>query len=146
MTKTLNNFVDGKVAALDGRDMELVDPVTEEVFAKAAVSSEQEIDAACQAAARAFESWGNTTPSERQLALLKIADAIESRAEQLVAVESENTGKPKALVRSEEVPPMVDQIRFSPARAACSRGRRPPSTWPATRRTSGVSRSACVRR
>ena len=67
---------------------------------------------ACKAAARAFESWGRTTPSERQLALLKIADAIEARAEELVAVESENTGKPKALVLSEEVPPMVDQIRF----------------------------------
>ncbi|MBV8218778.1 MAG: gamma-aminobutyraldehyde dehydrogenase [Solirubrobacterales bacterium] len=112
MTKTLTNFVDGKSAALDGRELELVDPVTEEVFAKSAVSSEQEIDVACQAAARAFESWGNTTPSERQLALLKIADAIEARAEELVAVESENTGKPKALVLSEEVPPMVDQIRF----------------------------------
>ena len=112
MTKTLTNFVDGEVAALDGRELELVDPVTEEVFAKAAISSEEEIDSACQAAARAFESWGNTTPSERQLALLKIADAIEARAEELVAVESENTGKPKALVLSEEVPPMVDQIRF----------------------------------
>ncbi len=112
MTKVLTNFVDGQAAVLNGRDMDLVDPVTEEVFAKAAVSSEEEIDAACQAAARAFESWGRTTPSERQLALLKIADAIEARAEELVAVESENTGKPKALVLSEEVPPMVDQIRF----------------------------------
>ena len=112
MTKVLTNFVDGETAALDGNDMDLVDPVTEEVFAKAAVSSEQEIDAACKAAARAFETWGQTTPSERQLALLKIADAIEARAEELVAVESENTGKPKALVLSEEVPPMVDQIRF----------------------------------
>jgi betaine-aldehyde dehydrogenase len=112
MTKVLTNFVDGETAALDGNDMDLVDPVTEEVFAKAAVSSEQEIDAACKAAARAFETWGQTTPSERQLALLKIADAIEARAEELVAVESGNTGKPKALVLSEEVPPMVDQIRF----------------------------------
>jgi len=112
MTKTLTNFVDGQVAGQNGRDLELVDPVTEEVFAKAAVSSEEEIDAACKAAARAFESWGQTTPSERQLALLKIADAIEARAEELVNVESENTGKPKALVLSEEVPPMVDQIRF----------------------------------
>ena len=112
MTKVLTNFVDGQVAGQNGRDLELVDPVTEEVFAKAAVSSEEEIDAACKAAARAFESWGQTTPSERQLALLKIADAIEARAEELVAVESENTGKPKALVLSEEVPPMVDQIRF----------------------------------
>ena len=112
MSKTLTNFVDGQVAGQNGRDLELVDPVTEEVFAKAAVSSEEEIDAACKAAARAFESWGQTTPSERQLALLKIADAIEARAEELVNVESENTGKPKALVLSEEVPPMVDQIRF----------------------------------
>jgi betaine-aldehyde dehydrogenase len=112
MTKVLTNFVDGHSGALDGKEMELVDPVTEEVFAKSAVSSEQEIDAACKAAARAFESWGQTTPSERQLALLKIADAIEARADELVAVESENTGKPKALVLSEEVPPMVDQIRF----------------------------------
>jgi betaine-aldehyde dehydrogenase len=112
MTKVLTNFVDGHSGALDGKEMELVDPVTEEVFAKSAVSSDEEIDAACKAAARAFEGWGQTTPSERQLALLKIADAIEARADELVAVESENTGKPKALVLSEEVPPMVDQIRF----------------------------------
>jgi len=112
MTKVLTNFVDGQTSGQNGRDLDLVDPVTEEVFAKAAVSSEEEIDAACEAAARAFESWGQTTPSERQLALLKIADAIEERAEELVEVESENTGKPKALVLSEEVPPMVDQIRF----------------------------------
>jgi betaine-aldehyde dehydrogenase len=112
MTKVLTNFVDGQTAGRNGRDMELVDTVTEEVFEKEAVSSKQEIDETCQVAARAFESWGQTTPSERQLALLKIADAIEARAEELVAVESENTGKPKALVLSEEVPPMVDQIRF----------------------------------
>jgi betaine-aldehyde dehydrogenase len=112
VTRVLSNFVDGQTAAIDGHVMDLVDPVTEEVFAQAAVSSEQAIDAACQAAARAFESWGQTTPSERQRALLRIADAIEARAEELVAVESENTGKPKALVLSEEVPPMCDQIRF----------------------------------
>jgi betaine-aldehyde dehydrogenase len=70
------------------------------------------VDAACRAAARAFESWSLTTPSERQRAQLRIADAIEERAGELVDVESENTGKPKALVASEEVPPMCDQIRF----------------------------------
>jgi betaine-aldehyde dehydrogenase len=112
VTRVLSNFVDGQTSTPDGRVMDLVDPVNEEVFAQAEVSSEREIDVACRAAARAFESWGQTTPSERQLALLKIADAIEARAEELVAIESENTGKPKALVLSEEVPPMVDQIRF----------------------------------
>jgi betaine-aldehyde dehydrogenase len=43
---------------------------------------------------------------------LKIADALESRAEEIIAIESENTGKPLAVTRSEEVPPMIDQIRF----------------------------------
>jgi betaine-aldehyde dehydrogenase len=64
------------------------------------------------AAAVAFESWKNTTPSERSLALYRIADAIEARAEEFIATEVENTGKPVALTRSEEIPPMVDQIRF----------------------------------
>ena len=60
----------------------------------------------------AFEAWRETTPSERSLALFRIADAIEARAEELVDAECENTGKPKALTMSEEIPPMVDQIRF----------------------------------
>jgi betaine-aldehyde dehydrogenase len=112
LTRVLSNFVDGQSAPPDGKVMDLVNPVNEEVFAQSTVSSEEEIDAACRAAANAFESWGQATPSERQRSLLHIADAIEARAEEFVAIESENTGKPKALVLSEEVPPMVDQIRF----------------------------------
>src|SRR5919112_1320277 len=73
---------------------------------------EADIDAAFQDSARAFEEWRNTTPSERQLALIRIADAIEARADELVAVESQNTGKPLGLTASEEIPPMCDQIRF----------------------------------
>jgi betaine-aldehyde dehydrogenase len=65
-----------------------------------------------KSASAAFEGWRDSTPSERQRALLKIADAIESRAEEFVAIESENCGKPLGLTASEEVPPMVDQIRF----------------------------------
>ena len=68
--------------------------------------------AAYAAAASAFGEWGRTTPSERQQALLGIADAIEANAEELIAIESANTGKIKALTASEEIPPMVDQLRF----------------------------------
>src|SRR5690348_16241027 len=64
------------------------------------------------AAAAAFPAWRDQTPAERQKALLKIADAFEERAEELIAAEVENTGKPVGLTRSEEIPPMVDQIRF----------------------------------
>jgi betaine-aldehyde dehydrogenase len=89
-----------------------VDPSTEEVYAIAPVATANEIDAAFAAAETAFATWRKTTPSERQRALLRIADAIEERAEDLLAAECRNTGKPIALTRSEEIPPAADQIRF----------------------------------
>jgi betaine-aldehyde dehydrogenase len=64
------------------------------------------------AAAAAFPGWRDATPSGRSLALFRIADALEARADDLVAVESANTGKPVAVTLAEEIPPMVDQIRF----------------------------------
>jgi len=110
---TLRNYINGAFAgAADGRTTEVVDPTTGEAYATAPLSAAADVDAAMAAAAAAFEVWRDTTPSQRQLALLKIADAIEARAEELVAVESKNTGKPLGLTASEEIPPMVDQIRF----------------------------------
>jgi betaine-aldehyde dehydrogenase len=110
---TLRNFVNGEhVDSLDGRTSDLVDPSTGEVFEQAPVSSAADVDRAVQAAADAFEGWRDATPSDRQKALIRIADAFESRAEELIEVECRNTGKPKGLTRSEEIPPMVDQIRF----------------------------------
>jgi betaine-aldehyde dehydrogenase len=109
----LQNFVGGHDTdfAHDERS-DLIDPSTGEVFATAPISREAEVTAAFAAASDAFETWRDTTPAERSLALLKIADTIEEKAEQLVAVESQNTGKPLAVTLSEEIPPMVDQIRF----------------------------------
>ena len=111
--RTLTNFVNGAARpAADGCTTDLVDPSTGEVFATAPLSGRPDIDAACAAAAKAFESWRESTPSQRSLALLRIADAIESRADELVDLECENTGKPRQLTMDEEVPPAVDQIRF----------------------------------
>ena len=113
MAQELQNFIGGQWTdtSFDKR-AELVDPSTGEVFATAPVSSETEVDAAVQSAAAAFEKWRDTTPSERSLALIRIADALEARADEFVKAESQNTGKPIGLTRSEEIPPMVDQIRF----------------------------------
>ena len=111
--RILQNFVDGRAVEADaGRTAPLIDPSTGEVFAEAPLSGEADVDAAMQAAARAFESWRDTTPSERSRALLRIADAVEERADDLVRAEAQNTGKPIGLTRSEEIGPMVDQIRF----------------------------------
>jgi betaine-aldehyde dehydrogenase len=114
MSRELSNFINGKpVSAASGETTDLVNPSTGEVFARAPLSRDADIDAAFQSAERAFEEeWRDATPSERQRALLHIADAIEDRAQELVDIESENTGKPKELTASEEVPPMCDQIRF----------------------------------
>jgi betaine-aldehyde dehydrogenase len=111
--KRVQNFVGGEyVEASDGRSSDLINPATGEVFAEAPVSNGADVDRAFEVAYRAFETWRETTPSERQLALLRIADAIEERAEDLVRAESENTGKPIGLTMEEEIPAMVDQIRF----------------------------------
>ena len=87
-----------------------------------------DVDAACQAAAAAFENYRWTTPGERQRYLLKLADVIEEDAEELARIECENTGKPFALTMSEEIPPMVDQIRFFAGAAGCWRASRAAST------------------
>ena len=111
--KKLQNFINGKsVDSSSGETTTLINPATGQPFATAPISNAADVDAAMKAAANAFVDWRDSTPSERQRALLKIADAIESRADEFVAAESENCGKPLGLTASEEVPPMVDQIRF----------------------------------
>jgi betaine-aldehyde dehydrogenase len=123
-TQTLRNFVGGSfVDTADGRTADLVDPSTGEVFAQVPVSSAADVDRAMSAAATAFEGWRDSTPSERQKALIRIADAIEARADELVDAEVRNTGKPRGLTLSEEIPPMVDQIRFFAGAARVLEGR-----------------------
>jgi betaine-aldehyde dehydrogenase len=110
---SLSNFIGGSsVSTKSAKTSMLVDPSTGVENFEAPVSGAEDVAAAVDAAAAAFPGWRDATPSERSLALFRIADAIEARAEELVAVESANTGKPLAVTMSEEIPPMVDQIRF----------------------------------
>ncbi len=111
--RAFKNFINGQfVDAGDGRTSPVIDPTTGEQYADAVLSGPADVDTAMRAAETAFGEWRDSTPSQRSLALIRIADAVEARAEELIALEVENTGKPIALTRSEEIPPMVDQIRF----------------------------------
>ena len=113
MTERFRNFVNGeRVDTKSGRFTPVVDPSTGEAYGEAPLSGADDVDAACKAAAAAFETWRDTTPSERSLMLWKLAQAIEDRSDDFVQVEGRNTGKPLALTKSEELPPMLDQIRF----------------------------------
>jgi betaine-aldehyde dehydrogenase len=109
----LENFIGGKRVATSGEGTHAVhNAATGEVIDTMGVSGAEDVEAAVEAARAGFAEWGQATPSERSLAMLRIADAIESRADELARLETDNTGKPLALVLSEEVPPAVDQLRF----------------------------------
>ncbi|MBU2694378.1 aminobutyraldehyde dehydrogenase [Pimelobacter sp. 30-1] len=121
---TLRNFIDGSsVDAASGATYDIVDPATGQAYATAPASGPEDVDRAMRAAATAFETWGETTPKERQEALLRIAQGLEDRAEQFVEAECRNTGKPVGLTRDEELPPSVDELRFFAGAARVLEGR-----------------------
>jgi betaine-aldehyde dehydrogenase len=111
--EALKNFVNGQFAATaDGRASDIIDPSTGEAYARAPVSGPADVDAALRCAEAAREGWRDTTPAQRSLALLRMADAVQARAADIVAAECRNTGKPVALTMAEELPPVVDELRF----------------------------------
>jgi betaine-aldehyde dehydrogenase len=111
--KVFANIINGEERpAASGDVLDIIDPSTGEVYATSPNSGQEDVDAACQAAAAAFETYRWTTPAERQRFLLRLADVIEANAEELARIECENTGKPFGSVMADEIVPMVDQIRF----------------------------------
>ncbi|GAB2991019.1 gamma-aminobutyraldehyde dehydrogenase [Nocardioides montaniterrae] len=118
------NVIDGKPReAADGATYDVLDPTSGSVYAKAPLSGAADVDQAYAAAATAFDAWAAITPKERQRALLRIADSIEARAEELCGVEVKDTGKPFQLTMEEELPPAIDQVRFFAGAARLLEGR-----------------------
>jgi len=125
MTKTkLQNFIDGEWAdPADGATEAIVNPATAETIAEAPLSSAEDVDRAVAAAKRASEGWATTTPGERALAMLRLADAIEENADEIADLEAANAGKPRSAFRDDEIPFMVDNLRFFAGAARCMEGR-----------------------
>jgi betaine-aldehyde dehydrogenase len=113
-TAPLQNFIDGEfVAAAEGATDSVVNPATGEEIAQVASSTQADVDRAVAAARAAFDAgWSTATPGERSLALLKIADAIEERADELAQLEATNAGKPINAFKDDEIPFMVDNLRY----------------------------------
>ena len=124
MVQTLQNFINGEFVPVTGTEtLDIVNPTNGEVVAKAPVSSQADVDSAMAAAATAFKTWKHATPSQRQAVLLKLADAIEARSEELVEAQHRNTGQVKAMIASEEVGAGADQLRFFAGAARLLEGR-----------------------
>ena len=111
--KRLKNFINGEfVDSASAEELEVVYPVTGETVALAPVSTADEVDAAMRAAQEAFKTWKHNTPADRQLMLLKLADALEKNADALVEAQHRNTGQPREMIRDEEVLAGANQVRF----------------------------------
>ncbi len=122
--ETLSNFIDGELVASSGGETEpVLNPATGEEIARAPRSSAEDVDRAVGAARRAFEGWSRTTPQQRSEALLQIAAALERHGEEIARLEALNAGKPIEAVTSDEVPVMVDNLRFFAGAARVLEGR-----------------------
>jgi betaine-aldehyde dehydrogenase len=124
-TKTkLKNFIGGEaVDPAEGQSEEVVNPATGGTIAEAPLSTEADVDAAVAAAKDAFHSWATTPPNERARALLRMADLIEERGEEIADLEAADAGKPRSAVVEDEIPVMADQLRFFAGAARCLEGR-----------------------
>ena len=122
--RTLQNFIDGSFRpAAGGATEPVLNPATGEEIALAPLSEAADVDAAVDAAKRAFETWSQTTPAARAEALLGLASSIEEHGEELAREEAINAGKPIAGVLSDEIAVMVDNLRFFAGAARCMEGR-----------------------
>lgn len=121
---SLQNFIGGRYVPVHGDGtMPLIDPATEDVYGTLPVSDRDDVDTAYAAASAAFPFWRDTTPADRQLALFRIADEMQDRAEEFADLESQDTGKPRATLVADEIMQSVDQLRFFAGAARSLEGR-----------------------
>src|SRR3954468_13940395 len=112
-TGTFNNFIDGEsVSAAGGGTADVINPATGEVMAQAPDSGAEDVERAVAAARAAFDGWANATPGKRSLAILRLADAIEARGDDIAELEARNAGKPLQAVKDDEIGAMVDNLRY----------------------------------
>jgi aminobutyraldehyde dehydrogenase len=115
-------LINGQLVAGAGAEVDVVNPATGESLVKMREAAPDQVDQAVVAARAAFKSWGQTTPQERSLLLLRLADRIEQASADFAALESLNCGKPRARALADEMPAIVDCFRFFAGAARCLHG------------------------
>jgi betaine-aldehyde dehydrogenase len=122
-TETLRNFIDGQPVVSTGDSEAVLNPATGEELARAPITTPEEVDSAVRAARGAFEGWSKTTPAQRAEALLGVADVLAEHGDEIARLEALNAGKPIEAVKDDEVPVMVDNLRFFAGAARVLEGR-----------------------
>ncbi|KJK05212.1 MULTISPECIES: gamma-aminobutyraldehyde dehydrogenase [Pseudomonas] len=115
-------LINGQLVAGEGDALAVLNPALGSVLVEINEASEAQVDAAVRAADHAFDSWSQTTPKDRSLLLLKLADSIEAHGEELARLESDNCGKPFAAALNDEIPAIADVFRFFAGASRCLGG------------------------
>jgi betaine-aldehyde dehydrogenase len=123
VSELLRNLIAGEPSESAMETMEVLNPATGEELWRAPVSDAAEVDRAVRAARRAFAEWSQTTPADRSLALLALAELVERHGEELARLEALNAGKPLAAVSGDELPVIADNLRFFAGAARTLEGR-----------------------
>jgi aldehyde dehydrogenase (NAD+) len=107
-------LIDGKrVPALSGCYFDTLNPATEQVIARVAEADTADIDAAVRSARAAFEgAWGHMRAADRGHALLRLADLIRQNIDELVELESLDSGKPISAIRRQDLPAVLDTLAY----------------------------------
>jgi betaine-aldehyde dehydrogenase len=122
-TGTFQQFIGGQwVGSASGETASVANPATGQVIAQVQASGPEDVDRAARVAATAFESWQHSTPQDRSLMLLKLADALDSRADELGRLESRNCGKPVSAA-IDEIGTLTDNLRFFAGAARVMEGK-----------------------
>src|SRR5271165_1743164 len=119
----LANFIDGERCSSTAETESVLNPATGEELARAPIFTSEEVDRAVGAARRAFPGWSAATPAQRAPALLALAEKVEEHGPEIARLEALNAGKPLAAVEGDEIPVMVDNLRFFAGAARCLEGR-----------------------
>ena len=115
-------LINGQLIAGEGEKLSVLNPSLGTTLVEIPEASLAQVDAAVCAADAAFEAWSQTTPKDRSLLLLKLADAIDAHAQDLARLESDNCGKPYAAALNDELPGVADVFRFFAGASRCLQG------------------------
>ena len=112
-------LIDGALVAGEGEAEPIIAPATGETCQWLPGASSEQVNAAVEAAGRAFPGWAATAPADRAAALLRIADAVDADAAVFAELEATDCGKPRHLVAADEIPAVSDCFRFFAGAARC---------------------------
>ncbi len=107
-----SSWIDGAPVTTTGTAHQVINPATGGVVAELALATPGDVDIAVASARAALPGWSTATPAERSAVLFSLAELVEKHAQDIIAEEVSQTGKPVRLATEFDVPGSIDNIAF----------------------------------